>query len=135
MRTGRSSSRSIAENGARLTGCGIFADVGSDASSFGESYEIHTLPQARVHFARRRDATRHSLRRNVTLASVQYPRSSSSSRAQSGLSLNRASRKIYLETVTIIRAVADACSSRRMRIVLCREDRFATVSRPFRATE
>lgn len=47
-------------------------------------------------------------RRNVTPASVQYPRSSSSSRASGNLSLNRASRKIYLGTVTIIRAAADA---------------------------
>lgn len=58
--------------------------------------------------ATQRDATGHGLRRNVTLASVQYPRSSSSSRAPSSLSLNRVSRKIHLETVTIIRAVADA---------------------------
>lgn len=59
----------------------------------------------------RGDATRHSLRRNVTLAGVQYPRSSSSSRERRvGLSSKRSSRKIYLETVMII-----------MRIVLRRE--------------
>lgn len=69
MRTGRSSSRFIGKR-RLITDCEIFADVGSDASSFGESYGIHTLPQARVHFARRRDATR---RDGTRLTTECYP--------------------------------------------------------------
>lgn len=119
MRTGRDRVSLLAPIvGKRhlVTGYRDFCPTSSalDASSFGESYGIHSLPytRARSTATRRRDAmqrdARHSLRRNVTLASVQYPRSSSSSRASGSLSLNRASRKIYLETVTIIRAAADA---------------------------
>jgi len=81
----------------------------SDASAFEESYGIHTLPQARACISRD-DATRRDTAYGGMLpwpvSSIQgpvLPREPPSS-----LSLNRASRKIYLETVTIIRAVADA---------------------------
>jgi len=63
----------------------------------------------------RRDATRRDATRDTALggmllwpvSSIQGPVSSLRA-SDSSLSLNRASRKIYLETVTIIRAAADA---------------------------
>lgn len=119
MRTGRDkdlSSRSIIGERRLVNRLPYFCStsLASDASSFEESYGIHSLPYTCAFYddATRRDTTqcdaRHSLRRNVTLASIQYPRSSSSLRTSDSLSLNRASRKIYLETVMIIRAAADA---------------------------